>query len=133
MLPDRNFNSLLSSFFEEFNTFPKELTVDGSFEVEVLDEGDNYLVKSKLAGVEKENIGIDVEKDILKINVKSTKEKKDKRKNVLYSEFYSGSQSRSLKLQDIDPENIDAEFTNGILTISVGKLKTKKKNKIQIK
>ena len=88
-----------------------------------MENADNYQVTSEIPGVSKENIKIDVADNTLTIRVNKKKENKDEKKNYLVKEISESSLSRSFYLDEMDENNITAKMDNGILTITVGKVK----------
>ena len=87
---------------------------------DVIENDKEYIVEILLAGVLKENIKVDVEKDVLTINAerKASKDLKYNRK-----ETYFGKYERSFVLPDnVDTENISVALADGILTITIPKL-----------
>lgn len=111
---------LFESIFDELFDFP---TVSADVKVPVRDVIENdkeYQIQMLLAGVKKEDINIDVEKDVLIIKAER-KEVKDLKYNR--KETYFGKYERSFVLpDDVDKENIGASLEEGILKITVPKL-----------
>lgn len=80
-----------------------------------------YDVELMMPGMKKENIKIEVEKNILTVSAKNetTEESKEDGKYTR-KEFHSTAYSRSLTLSEsIDAQNINANYTDGILTIKL--------------
>lgn len=125
---------LFESVFDELFDFP---TLNTGVRVPIYDviENDNeYQIQLQLVGVKKEDINIDVEKDVLTIKAER-KEVKDLKYN--HKESYFGKYERSFILpDDVDKENIGASLEDGILKIVVPKLENKasiSKKAIEIK
>ncbi len=106
--------------------------VDGrewSIPLDIVQEEDNYVVRASLPGVDAENIEVSVDHDILTIKGRTEAEVEDRREDGSYMvrERRSGSFIRSLRL----PESVDADqakpnFENGVLTITLPKVESKK-------
>jgi HSP20 family protein len=92
--------------------------------VEEYVEGDHYMIKAELAGIEPEkDLEVTVESGYLTIHA----ERSDRTEGKHRSEFRYGSFTRSLALPaTADQDDITASYRDGILTISIG-LKTEKK------
>ena len=105
---------------KEFNSFFDELA-SKDMKVDIIDNDDNYLVTAEVAGVNKENISIDVKNDTLSIKVN---EKSEEKKDAKYTikERYQKHYERSFYLEGMDEENIKAKYEDGILTIVIKKL-----------
>lgn len=93
----------------------------------------SYLIKAAVPGLEKDQISVELENNLLTIlGEKKTEEKKDKQS--FYSNSYSAFR-RILKLpEDIEENKIEAEYKNGILSIEIPRKQAlnNKKKKILI-
>ena len=116
-------NNNYLSMFDDFNSFFDEV-LGKDMKTNILEKDDAYVVTSEIPGVSKENIKIDVADNNLTISVskKDNKETKEK-KNYLVKEISEASYNRTFYLEDMDEDNISAKMDNGILTITVGKVK----------
>ncbi len=100
-------------------------TRQSNVNVDIVEKNDNYEIVMELAGVKKENISITVEDSTLTIKAEKTR-KEDTEENIkiLRTERNFGTLSRSFNLgQDIEQDNIEANFADGLLTVSVSKAK----------
>jgi len=120
-LESKKNNNYLSLFDEFDDFFTDKLGKD--MKTNILENDDNYTVTSEIPGVSKENIKIDVADNNLTIGVNKKNTNKDEKKNYLVKEISETSLSRSFYLDDMDENNITAKMDNGILTITVGKIK----------
>lgn len=121
-LENKNNNNYLS-MFDDFNSFFDEV-LGKDMKTNILEKDDAYVLTSEIPGVAKENIKIDVADNNLTISVskKNNKETKEK-KNYLVKEISEASYNRTFYLENMDEDNISAKMDNGILTITVGKVK----------
>ncbi len=73
--------------------------------------------------LEKDEIKIEAKKDYLTITAEKSDEvnDEDKDKNHIHRERSYGKYQRSFYLHDLDSDKVDAEFTNGVLKITVPK------------
>ena len=102
-------------FDDVFNTcFRSDLRSDVSF------ENDTYEVTVDVPGVDKKNIEIKFDDDVLTVNVKA--EKKNAKKEYLVKERFNYQTSRTYYLEDGNPDSIKAKLENGVLTITVSKM-----------
>lgn len=124
----------LSNFLNEFFdiTIKKNETVCCTPTYDVIENDKEFIVELMLAGIKKEDISIENEKNQLII-----KAERKKSSDVEYNrkEIYTGSYQKTFKLpEDIDSTNITASMEDGILKILIPKEKIeKKKNLIEIK
>ena len=101
---------------------------------EVLDMDTSYRVRAELPGMDKKDVNIEIQNDILTISG----EKKYNNKNLdsNYSEFSYGEFSRSFNLpEDVEGNDIKASMRNGILALEIPRSKKIKPDvkKISIK
>lgn len=113
-------------FFDDFekdffNGFP---TVTAAFRTDVEDIGDAYRMQSELPGFKKEDISIDVNGDCMTVKAEHSEEKEEGHR-FIRRERYMSSLSRSFDISGIDAENIKASYENGILTLTLPKMKEK--------
>ena len=105
-------------------------TTNQVFPVDFYSKDDVFCFEAHLPGFEKKDINISLEKSVLTISAK--REAPDR--EYLISEIEHGPQKRSFKLsEDIDQEGITADCKNGVLSIVLPKLKTKRAKVIDIK
>jgi len=125
------FTSWLDDIFDEaFNvtggTFVPELNVwetDKEFEITVA-----------LPGMNKEDIDINMENGTLTISGERKAEHEENGRRYHHVESRFGRFTRTLPLPDIiDEENIKAQYENGVLSITIPKLKEKAGRKISVK
>ncbi len=106
--------------------------------VNIIENLPNFVIELAAPGMQKENFSIEVENDTLKVSAKSvsdeetaSKENDDskfRRREFNYREF-----TKSFKLsENINTDDIKAEYTNGILSITVPKVEDKKELKKMI-
>lgn len=87
-------------------------------------------------GMNKDDFSIEVDKDLLTIaSVEKEMKAEEKDEKFHVREFVLRSFKRSFKLPEnrINPENIEADYTNGMLTLSLPKKEDKKQQPKQIK
>ncbi|AXX93689.1 heat-shock protein Hsp20 [Malaciobacter molluscorum LMG 25693] len=94
-----------------------------------------YHIDVDLPGVKKENIKVDIHKDVLTISGERKTKEEIKEEDYYKVETSFGKFSRGFTLpENADIENIDANYENGVLEIIVPKLAEEKHKKIiQIK
>ena len=105
--------------------------------VDVIDSGNEYVVKAELAGMKKENVEIEVGTNELSLNARSDVEKEvEKGKTYLHRERAFSAFRRYIGFaESIDTEKVSASMNEGILEIKLPKLELKpekKRTKIRI-
>lgn len=104
--------------------------------IDLIEKKDSYVVRAELPGVARENIDITFEKNVLTVSGQkaSTIEAKDEELRVFAAERVSGSFSRSLRMPDyIDGEKIEADYKDGVLTITIPKAELAQPRRIEVK
>ena len=97
---------------------------------DVIETDDEFIVEMDLAGIDKKDIHIDINDDVLVVNAER---KRNEKLNYRRKEFYVGKYMRSFTLpKNTDVEKIKAEFKNGILKITIPKNEKEKSKKKMI-
>ena len=112
---------LFDTIFDDLFEFPTANSLVKIPIHDVIENDKEFQVEILLAGLKKEDISIDVDKDVLTIKAER-KEVKDLKYNR--KETYFGKYERTFVLPDnVNRENIDASLVDGVLKIVVPKLK----------
>lgn len=124
------FSDMLDDIMEDAFSVSKGTFVP---ELNVYETDKEFEVTVALPGMRKEDITISLEGNTLLISgERELKEEDDTKYHRIESRF--GKFERSLPLPNtIDEEKIDATYENGVLTITVPKLKEKAGKKIEVK
>ena len=122
-------NSLLNRHFDSY--FPEAAYLEEmdkfSMPVEIEDKGKEYKIKAELAGVEKEDLDIDIDKNYLTINATKKEEENVQENSYKKSEFRYGKFTRTIYFpEEINVEQTEAKLKNGILKINAPKQHSKK-------
>lgn len=116
----------LENFEESYDDIEDNIEEEGQLSVDVYQDKKNIIVKSTVAGVEPEDVDVSFDNDMLTIRGKRKKDLTIDEDNYFYQECYWGSFSRSIILPvDVDSTKINAAIKNGILTITLPKVKKK--------
>ena len=129
MLFNKKLNKNLSPFPEGKSAWLEEDSgeTEGQLSIDVYQTEKEIIVRSTVAGVKPENIKISLHHDLLTIKGFRSEENKIKEENYLYRECYWGSFSRSVILPfEVDNRDVRAEIENGLLTVSLKKVKPEK-------
>ncbi|MCF7922869.1 MAG: Hsp20/alpha crystallin family protein [Candidatus Marinimicrobia bacterium] len=84
----------------------------------------SYEIKFSMPGFKKDQIQVSFSNNTLSVKGEQTEEKEEKEEkgDYLYREIAYGRYERSLYLpENVDPNKVDASFTDGILSISIAK------------
>ena len=125
LVPNRDFDLFDDIFGDSF--FRK--SESKMMKTDIREDKDNYVIDIDLPGFDKKNIKIDITDGYLTINAKVNNEDNETKKGkYIRKERYYGECSRSFYIGDeVKPENVKANFKNGILTLEVPKIENKGK------
>lgn len=108
----------------------------GSFtpKVDISETEREIMVRAEVPGIDPDNVSIEVTEDTLSISGTIEKSKEEKEENYYRMERSQGSFSREFMLPSkIDADSVIAEAKNGVVAITLTKLPSEKKRKIEIK
>ena len=125
-------NRLFDSFSNSVDD--EDRTVVWSPRVEVTEVEDHYEVTAELPGMNREDVKVELNNDVLTISGEKNSMHEKKDRTVHLCERTYGSFSRSFQLPNqIDAGKIVANFKDGILTLSLPKIEEAKPKQIEIK
>ena len=102
--------------------------------VDVIDKGDKVVVAADIPGVEKGDLSVNISGDRLEISAERKKEAEEKKEGYVRRERTYTSYYRAIPLPaEVDADKADATFENGVLEITMPKVKAIEKKKIEIK
>ncbi|HLH94732.1 MAG TPA: Hsp20/alpha crystallin family protein [Xanthobacteraceae bacterium] len=116
--------------------FPSFGNGSNGLAVDVTETDKAFEIKADLPGMTEKDIEVKLANDVLTIRGEKHEEKEEKRKDYYLRERQHGSFERSFHVPDgIDPEKVDANFKNGVLTVTLAKTPAAQKaaKKIEIK
>jgi HSP20 family protein len=91
--------------------------------IDLSEQDGNYLVKAEIPGVQKEDIDVRVDGDLVTISAETSTEKEETEKGrVLCKERQQGYASRSFTLAcPVDEAQADATYKDGVLSLKLPK------------
>ncbi|MEA2053121.1 MAG: Hsp20/alpha crystallin family protein [Euryarchaeota archaeon] len=102
--------------------------------VDVIDKADKVVVAADIPGVEKEDLSVNISGDRLEVSAERKKEAEEKKEGYIRRERTYTSYYRAIPLPaEVDADMADATFENGVLEITMPKVKAIEKKKIEIK
>ncbi len=128
---DEFFSPFFNNFFnDEFFSLMNNL--QGNFKVDLKETDEDYLVEADLPGVKKEDITVKFQNNYLTISAKRDSSIENKKENFVRQERYYGEFNRSFYINNIDENNIDASFKDGVLKINLPKLDKENSNEKEL-
>lgn len=101
--------------------------------IDVVEEGDELLVRASLPGVNPDEIDVSIEDRVLTIKGETKVEEETKDGGYFIRERRTGSFRRSLRLPETaDTEKAKTVYENGVLTVALPKVESKKVKRLAI-
>lgn len=117
-----NFHTSMQHFFEDFPVFGDYSKQNFSPRIDVSETENSILIEAEIPGVKKEDIKVSLQENMISIKGEKKSEQKDKSKNYYSCERSYGAFERTFALpENVDKNNIDAEFKEGVLKIRLNK------------
>ncbi|WP_410221628.1 Hsp20/alpha crystallin family protein [Pedobacter sp.] len=126
------FNNVFDSLFNE--AFNKNYGMHKMPAVNIIEKETEYKIELAAPGLVKEDFKIELKENDLTIQVENKMEVNDEQQGYTRKEFGYTSFTRSFLLPDhVNQDKINAEYVNGILTISIAKKEEAKLQHREIK
>jgi HSP20 family protein len=101
--------------------------------LDVVQQGDNIVVKATVPGVNPEDIDVSIENDVLTIKGHTKEEREHQEGNYLMRERRSGSFYRALRLPEtVNTDQAHPSYEHGVLTITIPKAESKKAKQLKV-
>jgi len=102
--------------------------------VDLVEKDDEYVAKIELPGVSKDEVKITLQDNLLTIRGEKKEEKETKESNYHRIERSYGSFQRSFTLPtSVKNDKVDAQYKDGILTVTLPKAEEAKRKQIEVK
>lgn len=89
-------------------------------QIDLFEKDGNIVVRADLPGVQKDQVQLRLEDDILYVSGERKDERKEEREGYFHSERSYGSFQRAIQLPTgVDPDQVQASFDNGVLEVKV--------------
>src|SRR5436309_1716371 len=101
--------------------------------MDLVEQDDHFVLHADLPGVREEDVNVELEDNVLTISGERRSEHEDRKEGYYRVERAAGRFSRSLTLPEgVDPDSIQAEFQNGVLTVRIPKPEERKPRRVAI-
>ncbi|TCV90397.1 Hsp20/alpha crystallin family protein [Sulfurirhabdus autotrophica] len=101
--------------------------------VDIIEHDGDILVRAEVPGVDKKDLDISVTENTVTIKGKSSHEEKEEKGDYYRCEISRGAFARTVSLpHDVDPDNAKASFKDGLLEMTIPKLKKSKRHSVNI-
>ena len=133
---DKMFDSMVESQFPEVVKSVGVKPYQGSAypKVNVYEYDDKVGIVAEIPGLDKKQLNVEVEDGVLTISGDKHSTFEDEGAKVLRRELKQSSFKRSFELgEQLDGDNIDASFKDGVLSVSIPKIEPEKPKKTFVK
>lgn len=114
------------------NLIPRKFYLDDIFDdfsvskidnmrCDIYELGGDYHIEMDIPGFDKKDISIEAKNGYLTVTAEKNSENNEEEKNYIRRERSYGKYERSFYLGDLDSQNVDAEFKDGMLKITIPK------------
>ncbi len=127
---DRLFDRVMRDpFFGELSTID-----EGTLALDMMDDGENIVVKASLPGFKREDVSVEVADGVLTINARHDETTEESDEHFYRRERRTGAVSRRIALPAaVDEDKADAHLADGVLTLKLPKAGGARPRKISIK
>lgn len=131
----REMNRLFEDFFSR-DYFVEPFRGIGEWRpaLDVAETDSAVIVKAELPGVEPKDVEVSLSGDVLLVKGEKKEEKEEKTKSFHRVERHYGSFERAVRLPSpVKPNEVEATFKNGVLTVTLPKAEEAKTKSVKIK
>jgi HSP20 family protein len=130
-----NLQSQVNRLFQDFGRGSDELMTGGTFvpPVDIYEDEHSITLKLEVPGINEKDIDVQLENNTLTVRGERKFEAEEKEENFHRVERRYGSFARSFTLPNtVDPENVEANYENGLLKIRLAKRAEAKPKQIRV-
>ncbi|MGM0472371.1 MAG: Hsp20/alpha crystallin family protein [Bacillota bacterium] len=91
------------------------------FRTDIKEKDEEYLIEAELPGLDKDDITLEVNDNTLTITAQNEENIEKEDGDYLRKERKVGRYQRNFRLQNVDEDNIEAEYDSGLLKITLPK------------
>jgi HSP20 family protein len=128
-----DFDRMFENFFQPIR-WVEEATSDLVPAMDVIEREHEYVVRTEMPGVKKEDLDITIENGVLTVSGETKSETEEKKgERVIRQERRCGKYVRSLRLgQQVDDRSVKANLRDGVLELILPKAEEVKPKKISV-
>ena len=131
--PARNPFKFYSPFFAPLHAKTDAGTYNWAPSVDISETDDNFEVRAELPGVAKDDLHVSVKDNLLTLSGEKRQENVDDTQNYSRVERRYGSFQRRFTLpSEVATDDIKAEYSDGVLTLSIPKAEAAKPTEVSI-
>ena len=131
----RHVDNVMNRFWRNHDSrVPLRRTESWAIPLDVVQDEDEMVVTASLPGFKADDIHVTIEDGVLTIAAETASETDDSTNGYLLRERRVGKFHRAIRLPDtVDTDKADSTYSEGILTITLDKVETKKAKRLEVK
>ena len=123
----------MDQMFNEISSFNRTPQISWQPAIELQNTDENVVLRAEIPGIEAKDLDVRVTREAVAISGEHLYEQKTQEKNFFRSEFRYGKFGRVIPLPvPVQNDQVKAEFTNGILTLTLPKLESVKNRVVKL-
>ena len=126
---DRLFNDSIGGFSGGTNGS----AVGRLLPIDIRSTDKEVVIEASVPGFRPEEVEVSVDDDVVTIKGEKAQETEDKQQGYIRKERYSGSFYRQISVPGVHGEKAEADFVNGVLTVTLPKVEPKQPKRITVK
>jgi len=116
--------NIFEGFFND-RFFPTLYKNSSQIKVDVKENENEYVLEAELPGIKKEDLNLQIDDDRLTISVQKNEQTEEEKDNYIRRERSYSSMTRSFSIANVDSENVNAKYENGVLFVTLPKKQQK--------
>lgn len=129
----QNLRRQMDKMFEELGQVNADLTQTWTPAIELQDTNESLILRAEIPGIEGKDLDVHVTREAVSIAGETRQERKTDERGYFRSEFRYGKFQRIIPLPvPIQNDQVQAEFKNGILTLTLPKVEEVKQKVVKI-
>lgn len=116
--------NMFEGFFND-RFFPTLYKNSTQMKVDVKETENEYVLEAELPGIKKEDVNLQIDDDRLTISVQKNEQTEEEKDNYIRKERSYSSMTRSFGIANVDTENVNAKYENGVLLVTLPKKQQK--------
>ncbi len=124
---------LINSPVNAFGDFMPTMRFNAEMKTDIIETAEGYELCMDLPGVLKENLSLEMEEGVLTITTAAPAAGDSSDETYILHERRQQGMTRSFAFKDVDENNIEASFADGVLRVTLKKISRGKKTSISVK
>lgn len=115
---------IFENFFND-RFMPSLYKNSAQMKVDIKENEKAFIIEAELPGIKKEAVNIQIDEDRLTISVQKNEQTDEEKDNYIRKERSYSTMTRSFAISNVETDNVNAKFENGLLFITLPKKEQK--------